>query len=261
MSPSLIDIFCRSDKRKKAMVLLYEKGTADIHELMDFLDSSRTAVLPQLKILKDADLILQQDHMYSLSDMGLLVAENIAPVIRTITVIEDKFDYWATHETRSLPPVMLQRMGDLNKCELFEPEMDFLFEINVDLEHISSSDHLQILSTFFHPGYQEFYSRAYNCGAEVSMIVLPKVFEKIRELRVEELENYMELDNTSLFTLDMDTKIANLIVSDSFMSLSLLDKNGRFDHCSIEGKDPECVQWGRDLFEYYKDHSHKVVDI
>ncbi len=261
MTLSLIDIFCRSDKRKKAMVLLYEKGTADIHEIMDFLDSGRTAVLPQLKILKDAGLILQQEHHYSLSDMGLLVAENIAPVIKTITVIEDKFDYWATHETRSLPPSILQRIGNLNQCTLFEPNMDFLFEINIDLDHISASDHLEVLSTFFHPGYKEFYSRVYNSGAQVSVIVVQNVFEKIKELREDELRAYMEKDNTSLFILDTYTKIANLIVSDSFMSIALLGKNGRFDHCSIEGKDPESIQWGRDLFGYYKEHSHQINDL
>ena len=63
MNSSLLDLILFSEKRKDFLLLLKE-GPKSIEEILEKLQVSRTALLPQIKKLKDENLVIHENEMY-----------------------------------------------------------------------------------------------------------------------------------------------------------------------------------------------------
>jgi predicted transcriptional regulator len=72
MNPGLLDLILFSEKRKNFLLLLKE-GPKDIEEVLERLQVPRTALLPQIKKLKEEELVIYEDGMYRLSAIGKLL--------------------------------------------------------------------------------------------------------------------------------------------------------------------------------------------
>jgi predicted transcriptional regulator len=63
MKKPIIEILLSSEKRKKVLLLLQD-GPREMETLLRSLNTTRTALLPQLKILKESHLISQSGDTY-----------------------------------------------------------------------------------------------------------------------------------------------------------------------------------------------------
>ena len=66
MNPGLLDLILFSEKRKDFLLFLKE-GPKNIEEALDKLQVPRTALLPQIKKLKEENLVIQEEGVYRLS--------------------------------------------------------------------------------------------------------------------------------------------------------------------------------------------------
>ena len=69
MQTSLIDIVCRSRKRKDLLLLL-AGGAHTFDEIKVTLNVTDTGMLPQIKILRDHGLIERDNDQYKLTPIG-----------------------------------------------------------------------------------------------------------------------------------------------------------------------------------------------
>ncbi len=74
------------------------EGPKDINTLKKTLKASATSVQPpQIKMLKEKHLVIQDRDVYRLSEIGKIIAEKMKPpLLDTISVLEENADYWLT---------------------------------------------------------------------------------------------------------------------------------------------------------------------
>jgi predicted transcriptional regulator len=103
MEDSLLDLIFLSEKRKNILLLLLE-GPKDINTIKKILKASATSVQPQIKMLKEKRLVVQDKDVYRLSEIGKIVAEKMKPLLDTLSVLEQNSDYWADRDISKIPP-------------------------------------------------------------------------------------------------------------------------------------------------------------
>ena len=98
MRSSLITILLSSEKRTDLLLLLNEKPRT-IEEINDKLDTNSVAILPQLKKLKEYELVIHEDKVYDLSPVGKIITTKIEPLIEVIRLLEKSDGYLSGHKS------------------------------------------------------------------------------------------------------------------------------------------------------------------
>ena len=88
-SSGLLSILTFSEKRKDILFLLQENPRT-LSEIKDYFDVRSPEILPRLKEMEAANMIVRQDGMYQLTSLGKVSAIYYKPFLDTLTAIEDK---------------------------------------------------------------------------------------------------------------------------------------------------------------------------
>ncbi len=108
MTTSLIDTMLNSEKRKNLLLLLMEGGK-DRNEIKTALNVTSTAIIPQIKKLKECGLVIQEEDHYYLSEMGEIMVENMLPFLNIVEVFEENEEYWLTHDLKGIPLAFVEK--------------------------------------------------------------------------------------------------------------------------------------------------------
>ncbi|WP_462272424.1 helix-turn-helix transcriptional regulator [Methanohalophilus sp.] len=153
MGVSIVELVCRSEKRKNLLVYLKD-GPRNMAAIKKALDVTSTGVLPQIKLLKDNDIILQKDDEYELSIFGSIVVQKIMPVFKLTRTLEKNPEYWFSRDISALPMQFMERLGDLGDSKVIEPDVNSLFDPPQELiDHLLVSRHVIAITSYFHPYY------------------------------------------------------------------------------------------------------------
>jgi predicted transcriptional regulator len=257
MQPELIDIVFRSQKRRDLLLLLGEEHRT-MEEIKILLDISPTAILPHIKKLTDSNIVIQKDGSYELTDMGYQVFKKVQSLINVLILLE-RDNYWLEHDLGGIPQYLLDRIGDLKGCGLIKTDPSQIFEPNTELlNFFSSSRDLMIFSSFYRPEFLSLYSKSGRMESEVTLIFTESVIEKILHNHERKLEKFGTVQNSELFVCNDGIKLAELIVSDRGMMLSLFDRKGRFYHDYMYCSETQAINWATELFEFYKSRAWQV---
>ncbi len=112
MNSNLLDLILFSDKRKDFLMLLKE-GPKNIEEILEKLQESRTALLPQIKRLKEDNLVIHEGEMYRLSSIGEIVVGKMQPLLDTLEVFEKDPRFWADRKLAPIPANLKKRINEL----------------------------------------------------------------------------------------------------------------------------------------------------
>jgi predicted transcriptional regulator len=259
MKISYVDLVLSSDKRKKILLEL-RKGPKSIEELIDSLNVGPTSVYPQIKLLKEGNLLYREKNKYELTLIGKAVVEKMEAFLETVETLEDKYDFWRSHRLDSIPPNLLKRIGDLkssifakslNESSMFSPHEEFV-------ENIQRSKFVKGISPFIHPLYPKMFLYFAERKIDVSLIVTESVFNRLKSEFRSEIEKFLTLDNTHIYVHNKEVYLS-CAVTDCFLSLGLFYDNGVYDHINdIISFEPEALRWGEDLHTYYESISREV---
>lgn len=257
MQHELIDVVFRSQKRRDLLLLLGEEPRT-MEEIKTLLDVSPTAILPQIKRLTDSDLVIQKNGSYELTDMGDQVFKRVKSLVNVLILLE-RDNYWIEHDLSGIPPYLLNKIGDLKDCKLVEPDPSQIFEPSTELlEFFSSSRYLMVFSSFYRPEFLPLYTRLARLESDVTLIFTESVLEKIMQNYEKKIRKFTTLQNTELFFCNDGVKLAELMVSDRGMMVSLFDSNGRFYYDYMSCSEPEAINWAKELFEFYKSTAWQI---
>lgn len=257
MQHELIDVVFRSQKRRDLLLLLGEEPRT-MEEIKTLLDVSPTAILPQIKRLTDSDLVIQKNGSYELTDMGDQVFKRVKSLVNVLILLE-RDNYWIEHDLSGIPPYLLNKIGDLKDCKLVEPDPSQIFEPSTELlEFFSSSRYLMVFSSFYRPEFLPLYTRLARLESDVTLIFTESVLEKIMQNYEKKIRKFTTLQNTELFVCNDGVKLAELMVSDRGMMVSLFDSNGRFYYDYMSCSEPEAINWAKELFEFYKSTAWQI---
>lgn len=260
MNSNLLDLILFSEKRKDFLMLLKE-GPKNIEEILEKLQESRTALLPQIKKLKEDNLVIHEGEVYRLSSIGEIIAGKMQPLLDTLEVFERDPHFWADRRLAPIPTNLKKRISELKDCHLIEPDLSHTFDINPEfIKHLSSSSYIHIFLSYFHPQFPDFFLSLARNGIKVSLNLSEAVYLRFEEDFKNEGQSFLNMDNTDLFILDnKGMEIPAAIAStDRIMILGLFNESGRFDSQYVISSDRKAIKWGEDLFIYYRDMSREI---
>jgi predicted transcriptional regulator len=259
MKISYIDLIFSSDKRKKILLQLKE-GPKNMDELVDHLNVGPTSVYPQIKLLKEGNLLYRENNLYELTPIGKIVVEKMKPFLDTVETFEDKYDFWRMHRLDSIPPHLLKRISAL-KCSIFAKSLNegSMFSPHEEfVENISNSKFVKGISPFIHPLYPKMFLHFAERNIDVSLVVTESVFKRLKTEFRSEIEKFLALDNTRIYVHNKEIFIS-CAVTDCFLSLGLFYDKGVYDHINdIISFEPEALYWGEELHTYYESISTEV---
>jgi predicted transcriptional regulator len=100
-----------------------------------------------------------------------------------------------------------------------------------------------------------------NKGIEVSILVTPLVYERLKKEFEANLREFFTFEGTNFYVCSEKIEFTH-VVTDSFLSLTLPFINGTYDPKQhIFCFDSTAIKWGEDLFAYYRDRSEKISKI
>jgi predicted transcriptional regulator len=258
MDKALIDLLFMSQKRRDLLLLL-KNGEKTIEEIVDILNVNSTGMLPQIKKLKDAHLVLQEEGEYRLTPLAEILVEKMEPLLDTLKVIEGNADYWRERDLSDLPTAFLERLDELKPCSLVKPDPDNIFEPPaVFRENIEKSKKILSFSSIFHPVFSGIFLDNQDDGTEITLIVTKKIYERLKNDFEKELKLYLSKEKKRLFICIDETKVAMLIKTEFFMAADFLTSKGAFDQETIIGFEPAPLKWAEDLILNYKDRAQEI---
>lgn len=281
-SSSLLDAIFLSEKRKNILLLLKE-GAKSSEEIKNAFDFPWKSMIPQIKKLVELGLVVQTEGMYSLSEMGTIIATNMQFLLNTLKIYDENREFWSEHDLSSIPFRLLTRIGELGQCRVLKPDISQIFKVQEDIvKHMLASSRIMVLVSAAHPAYHLACLEFIEKKIDVTVILTEPVFESIRidclsesdtafsDISVlkmdlseykKEIQLFLNCENSHFFVSDGKKKPMMLIVTDRIFALSLLDKCGRVDRNYIVSFEPVALKWGEELFEYYKKNSRPVYSL
>ncbi|RXA18253.1 winged helix-turn-helix domain-containing protein [Methanosarcina sp. MSH10X1] len=258
MKISLIDLAFLSEKRKDVLLLL-EEGPKTGDEIKTALNVNSTSIMPQIKKLKEGRLIIQDErNTYRLSEMGEIVVEKMEPLLNTVRVFEENYDYWTNHDFTAIPEPLLNRIDELGNYFMLEADLNRLFEVPEDFKNnLLESKKVKMFLSYFNPLHVEMYSELARKGAEVCLILTEPVFDRMKKDYYEDLNSLVQSENVQVYVCDENVTLKN-VVTERFCSLVLFDKKGKFDHQRLMSFDESALKWCEELFLHYKDLSIRL---
>lgn len=262
MQLELLELIFLSDKRKQLLLFLKD-GPKNIDEIKEALEVTSTAILPQIKKLKEKSLVVQEDKNYSLSLIGKVLVEKMQPLVSIIDVFEDNFDYWAERDFQGIPPSFRRRLGELGKCKLIQPDLDRMFELDPEIvENLSKSSSVLECVAYFDPSLISICQELARGGANLSFLMSGPVFEHYSKDYLEDLRDMLAFENVKFFLYSGELRIANLIVTDKFVMFSLFPKSQKhFDRESVISYEPSALKFGNELFDELLRNSTRITQI
>ncbi|WP_406659981.1 winged helix-turn-helix domain-containing protein [Methanolobus sp. ZRKC3] len=257
---SILDVIFMSEKRKNLLLLLGE-GPHEMNTILKELKVSRQSLLPQIKILHENRLIYKKRDVYSLTRIGKLIVSEMVPLTNTLKVLEDNYEYWTTHDFSVIPEEMFTRLKELGHCDMVEPDLDDMFELNqLSVDRMLNSKYVLAVTAYLHPSHPSIFSRFLEQGKEVVIIMSEQSFKKLRADYHDEVEKFIKGELTNIYIYCDELKLASFVTTDNFMLLCLFNNEGRYDHRDLIFCSENAIHWGKDLFEHFKENSRLVTE-
>lgn len=263
MKQSLLDVIFLSDKRKKLLLLLNDNAK-NIDYIKTSLNVTSTSIMPQIKILKEKYLITydQENDLYRLSDVGKIIVDNMQPLLDTVNVFEENLEYWATRDLSAIPDYLLKRIGELGHCILIQPDLNHMFELPQEIvDNMFKSNKIMAITSCFHPSYPSLFLGVARKGIDIFIILTESTFEKLRNEYSDDTEEFLNLSNTVFYICNENIKLTASAITDRFIFLCFFDKDQRFDLQYIMSFDDSALNWGEELFQYYKSISTPITKV
>jgi predicted transcriptional regulator len=260
MNSNLLDLVLFSEKRKEFLMLLSE-GPKNIEEILEKLQESRTALLPQIKKLKEDNLVIHEGETYRLSSIGEIIVGKMQPLLDTLEVFQKDPHFWADRKLAPIPTNLKKRINELGDYRLIEPDLSHTFDINPEfIKHLSNSSCIHLFLSYFHPQFPAFFLSLARNDIKISLNLSEAVYSRFEEDFKNEGEEFLNMYNTSLFIMDQKgIEIPAAIAStDRIMILGLFNENGKFDSQYVISSDRKAIKWGEDLFRYYREMSREI---
>jgi Predicted transcriptional regulator len=153
---TLNDIVCLSEKRRTILLLLGKKGYS-IDELTEQMNMTAHSLAPQLKTLRDEEIIVLKDGLYELTNIGSILVKNMYPLFETIAVLEKDQRYWFDRNLSVIPAELTERIRDIGNYKLLEYDIsEYMFDVPAEFsDNIQKSKHAMCLLSVYHPVYTE----------------------------------------------------------------------------------------------------------
>jgi predicted transcriptional regulator len=261
MKRSLLEVIFASEKRKKVLLLLRD-GAQEMEHLLRSLDTTRQALLPQIKLLEEHYLISHQRDTYRLTTIGELIVDKMTPLVSTNEVLDIDISYWGTHKLDFLPSHLYERIADLGRCTVINPPLPEMYELNRYFhEATKKSRSTTIVTTIVHPDFPDLFSEMLQNRVEVYDLLDNNLYERVTADHYDEMVKIISNKSVHMFVYPKEMGLVYFTYNDYMLMLCLLTDKGEFDSKHVISTTPSALKWAKELFEYYLKDSTPITGI
>ncbi len=247
-----------SDVRTKIIIVLND-GLKNLSDLKEETKLNSSTILHGMSQLEEKNLIFKHSGGYSLSQTGKIVALNLINLIKVSTSLGELEKIFLKHEISPIPEYLLENIGSLkNSCIVESTPTDVMKPHSVHAELIQDSVDVKYISSVLLPQKIESFEETLEKGS-LQLILTSEILDKWIEIKGREnLKNALLEKDFKLWEINGNAKMS-FTVTDTFIALGLFSTDGIYDlHKYLISKDPEAIEWGNRLFDYYLKLSEKV---
>lgn len=257
----LIEVIFASEKRKEVLLLLGD-GAKEMEGLLTSLGTTRTALIPQMKILKEHQLVSHERDVYELTLIGKLIVDRMSPLLRTVDALGADIDYWGSHILDFIPPHLLERIGEIGECDTITPSVPETHYI-LKKFHESSKDSgvLYSINTFFHPNFIDLFADLLKNDVEIHFILSQDILDDMTDNYNKIFNSLIDTNKFHFYLHPKDLGFMSLGASKHYLMLTSLRIDGTFDNKRILCKSQSAVEWGIELFNYYLENSTRIARV
>ncbi|MCQ6963535.1 helix-turn-helix transcriptional regulator [Methanolobus chelungpuianus] len=260
MKNGLLDVVFASEKRKNVLLLLKD-GKKSMETFLEVLDTTRQALLPQIKILEEHHLLSHHDHCYELTPIGKLLIEDMSLLVSTIGVFDQAEEYWGTHNIDFIPPHLLKRLRDLKEYRIISPSVTELYSIHKSFHRDKTTQSIYKVTNFLYPDHKAIFTELIDANVTFYYIVSKELLGKIRAQHAEDFRNYILSGHFNLYVCNRDIDFLFFTFDDYHIIINLFSKDGRVDSKYVLCSTRDALEWGKELYEHYLKESAPVRDI
>jgi predicted transcriptional regulator len=260
MRKTLLDIIFASEKRMN-MLLLLQDGTKEMETLLKSLQTTRQALLPQVRILEEHHLVTHQRDAYELTNIGKLLADEMAPLLGTLNTFDTDINYWGTRNLEFIPPQLFKRIDELNTCNLIEVPLHEIFEEDKQFtEGAKKSKSVFTVTSYAFPHFEKTLSDLIANNVSISIIISKELYEKLIHEHLDNTQALIESSNINLYMYPGSFDFLSLSINDYSMLLELLTEEGKYDNKKVICSGDLALGWGKELFNYYLKGSIPITE-
>ncbi len=250
------------NSRLKIQILLtLLHHTASLSRLRDVTGSTSQALIPKIRSLENQGLIEAANYEYRLTPLGGVVGMNVEGFVQLIGGIDQHHTFFTSHDLSDLPETFLLSIGDLYNAEpKQDTTTDMFYVYSHYLEILKDAEYIHGISSVASPGLAQFIAEKVVAGIPVELVVNHEVVELLTtEPYASNMMGLAEYPNFSVFITGEKLRVG-LTVTDKYLSLGLFKKDTNIYDSSSDlfSSDPRAVEWGENLFRYYKNRSTKL---
>ncbi|TGC06996.1 helix-turn-helix transcriptional regulator [Methanolobus halotolerans] len=261
MKQTLLDVIFASEKRKEVLLLLNERPQ-EMGHLLKSLNTTRQALLPQIKILENHYLIFHQKDVYELTSIGKLLVEKCIPLVGAIEFFSVDIEYLGTQKLEFIPPHLFTRVNEIGSSEVISPEIAEMYDLNEEFHDTSiKSKSALIISSFLYPNFCELTYELIKNGVEVHLIISPELMDRLRVHKYVNINILLESKLMHVYVYSKELNFLFMGCNDYYLIVNPLSQDGTTDRKYIMSNKKEALTWGRDFFEYYLKDSTPLTQL
>ncbi|MFO8132549.1 MAG: winged helix-turn-helix domain-containing protein [Thermoplasmatota archaeon] len=252
--------FITSSKVRTKIMLGLQEQPKTSSVLRDEIGASASSVIHAARDLEKEDLLVEKEDGYHLTSVGSVVAAKLEDTIYTMDVLDRGKDFWLTHNLGAIPEPFLSRLHEIGDFEILTSSVRNIFKtLTVYKELTKQARMFQGVSPIFVDAFVPLVKKLLANDATVQLVVTGEVLEELVDFDREGFGSIMENDNLSIWRLDETVEVA-FTVTDSILALGLFGQDGIYDAAhDLVSRDKGAINWGRELFKYYKSRARLVV--
>lgn len=250
--------FTRSAVRTKIMLRMKDGGmtAGDLGAEMNMRTST---ILHTIKEMMEDDLVMKKGTRYSLTSIGKIQTILLDELVAAIVLLDQQKDYWLNHDLRGIPEHLLANIGMLTHSKMITSDPTSPLKILDNfVKEVCKSNYIYGFSSFIAPGFAEMINDCTKRGARIELILTQEIYEIISNDQAASLTNLLEFENFKLYIINSDINLG-FTVTESILALGLYRNDGKIDLDSeIICMGNTAVEWGTELFKYYKSRSELI---
>lgn len=237
--------------RLKILATLYEQplNMKDINRTTGLSYSSISSNMFGLEL---GGFIYRSGNLYYISNTTELYVSNILELKDTINLFNKFFNILDAHIVDMIPEKSVAQLYLLGRAILVESnEKDVYRTYNIIQHALNEASSLKCVLPFFYGDFNKYINDLIDEGSHIELIIPKNIKENFEYFL--NLEN----DNVDLTAFNIENAFL-LVVTDKVMILGLFKEDGNFDQNRIiTSKKEECIKWGENLFENFKNKINK----
>jgi len=261
MEKTSIQELIASEQIRHALLILND-GPKDFGGLASSLEVSINELSSITGPLEERYLITGRNGIYSLTRIGELVVEKLKPLLCIEATMNAAEGFWRSRNLDFIPSPLLKKLHKLNSCTIIKPNFPDIYDYNREVHEMSmASGSVSVAAACLHPAFPELFSEILERRINLSLIFDNCLFDKVRRDQHGHMQKLLENRKVELYVCSEGMPFLSFKVNDACIEMKLLTDKGTYDHKHLVCCSPDAVEWGKELFEHYRQQSVRVSAI